>query len=327
METTNNAEILQNANIVPTSQGLSESDISDILEENGFTGGQSTAATLRDGQVTEFSEPTEESSSETVSLEEPVQETEDEDQPTQLPLNSPTLLVDTTTTRFSGTEWYNEIRKARIIVAGIGGIGSNLCFQLARLSPECIIMYDPDTVETVNMAGQMFRRSDVGRTKVSAAYNTLYDYCNVRQIGAIAEAFIQQEPGDIMMCGFDSMAARKNFFQVWKNHVESKAEEEKAKCLYLDGRLSIDTLQIFCIRGDDEHNRTRYAREFLFRDADADPTVCSMKQTTYMTCMIGSLMTNLFTNFVANTLNPVIPYDLPFFTEYDAQNMLFKTEY
>jgi hypothetical protein len=41
--------------------------------------------------------------------------------------------------------------------------------------------------------------------------------------------------------------------------------------------------------------------------------------------MIGSFMTNLFTNWVANLLNPVIPYDLPFFTEYDAQNMIFKT--
>ena len=51
-----------------------------------------------------------------------------------------------------------------------------------------------------------------------------------------------------------------------------------------------------------------------------------MKQTTYLACMIGSLMVNLFTNFVAGTLNPILPYDLPFFTEYDAQNMIFNTE-
>ena len=51
-----------------------------------------------------------------------------------------------------------------------------------------------------------------------------------------------------------------------------------------------------------------------------------MKQTTYLACMIGSVMTNLFTNFVAGLLDPIIPYDLPFFTEYDAQHMIFKTE-
>ena len=66
--------------------------------------------------------------------------------------------------------------------------------------------------------------------------------------------------------------------------------------------------------------------EYLFTDAEAEETVCSMKQTTYMACMIASIMTNLFVNFTANLLDPVIPYDLPFFTEYDAQNMIFKTE-
>ena len=77
---------------------------------------------------------------------------------------------------------------------------------------------------------------------------------------------------------------------------------------------------------DEKYNIERYEKEFLFADYEADATICSMKQTTYLACMIGSLMVNLFTNFIANSLNPIIPYDLPFFTEYDAQNMLFKTE-
>jgi hypothetical protein len=122
------------------------------------------------------------------------------------------------------------------------------------------------------------------------------------------------------------MAARKTFFEKWLEHVEDKPVEEQKKCLYLDGRLSIDTLQVFCITGDDRFNINRYRSEFLFSDTEADATVCSMKQTTYLACMIGSFIVNLFTNHVANLLNPVIPYDLPFFTEYDAQNMIFKTE-
>ena len=93
-----------------------------------------------------------------------------------------------------------------------------------------------------------------------------------------------------------------------------------------NSRLSIDTLQIFCISGEDAYNIDRYENDFLFSDREADHTVCSMKQTTYLACMIGSLMTNLFTNWVANSLNPIVPYDLPFFTEYDAQNMIFRTE-
>ena len=245
----------------------------------------------------------------------------------KIPLNSPTLLVDESTTRFSGAEWFNEIQKARIIVAGIGGIGSNVAFQLARMIPANLTLYDDDNVEMVNMAGQLFCSKDIGEAKVSAIANMIYNYTSMRQVLAIKDKFTSdKEPGDIMICGFDNMRARRTFFNSWYNHISDKSEEERSKCLYLDGRLSMDTLQILCIRGDDQYNIERYEREFLFADYEADTTICSMKQTTYLACMIGSLMVNLFTNFIANSLNPIIPYDLPFFTEYDAQNMLFKTE-
>lgn len=193
--------------------------------------------------------------------------------------------------------------------------------------PSNITLYDDDTVERANMAGQLYSTNDIGRSKVSAIADMIRAYTSTQQINAIRQKFTTDtEPGDIMICGFDSMSARKLFFNSWIHHLSTKTPDERNRCLYLDGRLSIDTLQILCIRGDDPYNIDRYNNEFLFSDYQADATVCSMKQTTYLACMIGSLIVNLFTNFIANTLNPIIPYDLPFFTEYDAQNMIFKTE-
>lgn len=245
----------------------------------------------------------------------------------QLPLNSPTLLIDESTTRFSGAEWFNEIQKKRIIVAGIGGIGSWLAIQLARMTPAALYLYDDDNVESVNLAGQLYCKNDVGKAKVDAITDTLSAYTSMTNIFAIKEKFTTStEAADIMMCGFDNMGARRGFYGAWLAHVATKPEEERKYCLYLDGRLSMDTLQVLCITGDDVYNQERYSNEFLFSDADAEETVCSMKQTTYLACMIGSVMVNLFTNWTANLLDPIIPYDLPFFTEYDAQNMIFKTE-
>lgn len=260
--------------------------------------------------------------------EEPVTTTENNTpDDAKISLNSPTLLVDESTTRFSGAEWFNEIQKARIIVAGIGGIGSNVAFQLARMVPANLTLYDDDNVEMVNMAGQLYSYNDIGKYKVNAMADMIYNYTSMKQVLAVQNKFtLDKEPGDIMICGFDNMVARRVFFKAWLNHISNKSVEERAKCLYLDGRLSMDTLQVLCIRGDDQYNIDRYKREFLFTDYEADATVCSMKQTTYLACMIGSLIVNLFTNFIANSQNPIIPYDLPFFTEYDAQNMLFKTE-
>lgn len=321
----------------PEAVALSDADITSILEDNGYTVPQqevehpltSAPEGAREREGGGVNTVASEEPAATPSIE-PVEETPAEEaNPSEdfIPLNSPTLLMDDTTARFSGAEWYNEIKKARIIIAGVGGIGSNLCFQISRMTPEVIALYDPDTVEAVNMAGQLFGFEDVGVAKVTAIARMVKRYANIHQIFAIQEPFTSNtKAGDIMMCGFDSMAARKMFFTAWEKHVREKPESEKAKCLYLDGRLSMDTLQILCIRGDDTYNIRRYREEFLFPDREAAATVCSMKQTTYLACMIGSLMTNLFTNFVANTINPIIPYDLPFFTEYDAHNMLFRTE-
>lgn len=240
--------------------------------------------------------------------------------------NSPTLLIDDSTSRFSGTEWYHKIQEARIILAGVGGIGSNVAFQLARMAPASMVLYDYDIVETVNIAGQLYSHNDIGRTKVDAIGDMIRNYTTATNVFCINDRFgNSSEAGPIMICGFDNMAARKDFFAAWMRYVETCPKEQQKECLFLDGRLSIDTLQIFCITGDNNYAIQEYQDHYLFSDREADPTVCSMKQTTYLACMIGSLMVNLFTNFIANSLNPILPYDLPFFTEYDAQNMIFKT--
>lgn len=304
---------------------ITDNDVNDILEENGII--------ENDGVLDpEFEEISEENYYDENQGEgnddldiEPTSPTESTSTP--LPLNSPSLLVDEATARFSSASWFDEIQKSRVIIAGIGGIGSNVAFQLARMAPANITLYDDDVVERVNMAGQLYSTNDIGQRKVDAIASMISAYTLARQINAVPSMFTNStEAGDIMICGFDNMAARKIFYNSWKRHVQTLTSDSRAKCLFLDGRLSIDTLQIFCIQGDDKVNMGRYETEFLFSDFQAEHTICSMKQTTYLACMIGSLMVNLFTNFIANSLNPVIPYDLPFFTEYDSPNMLFKTQ-
>lgn len=304
-----------------TNISLSDEELDEIIEDNGLSEEETYDENQREGNDIDVEENEGDDSEEPVTTENNIPDD------AKIPLNSPTLLIDESTTRFSGAEWFNEIQKASIIIAGIGGIGSNVAFQLARMIPANLTLYDDDNVERVNMAGQLFSSNNIGESKVTAIANMIYDYTSMKQVLAIKDKFTSdKEPGDIMICGFDNMRARRTFFNSWYNHISDKSEEERCKCLYLDGRLSMDTLQILCIRGDDHYNIERYDKEFLFTDYEADATICSMKQTTYLACMIGSLMVNLFTNFIANSLNPIIPYDLPFFTEYDAQNMLFKTE-
>ena len=250
-----------------------------------------------------------------------------EDAHQEIPTNSATLLVDEATSRFSSAIWYENIQKKTVILAGVGGIGSYVGFLLARMKPASMFIYDDDIVEAVNMSGQLYGQSDLGRPKVSALAEMIRNYAGYSSVFAISERFTNEsEASDIMICGFDNMAARKLFFNKWLSHVQSKPEEERKNCLFIDGRLAAEEFQVLCIKGDDEYNINRYSNEYLFSDAEADETICSYKQTTFCANMIASYMVNLFVNFCANQCEPLIERDLPFLTTYNAETMYLKTE-
>lgn len=250
-----------------------------------------------------------------------------EDAHQEIPSNSATLLVDEATSRFSSAIWYENIQKKTVILAGVGGIGSYVGFLLARMKPASMFIYDDDIVEAVNMSGQLYGQSDLGRSKVSALAEMIRNYAGYSSVFAISERFTDEsEASDIMICGFDNMRARKLFFNKWLSHVQSKSEEERKNCLFIDGRLAAEEFQVLCIKGDDEYNINRYNNEFLFSDEEADETICSYKQTTFCANMIASYMVNLFVNFCANQCEPVIDRDLPFLTTYNAETMYLKTE-
>ena len=258
-------------------------------------------------------------------IREPIGEIEEVENPV-IPANSDTILMDETMARFSSAMWFDEIQKKTIVLAGVGGIGSYVGFLLSRMKPKALFIYDDDRVETVNMSGQLYCSTDVGLNKVEALRRCMSLYSGYEGVFAISSKFTNEcEACDIMICGFDNMNARRVYYNKWLSHVTSKSPEDRKHCLFIDGRLSAEELQVLCVRGDDTYNLQRYSNNFLFSDEEADATVCSYKQTSYMANMIGSIIVNLFTNFVANEITDGIR-DLPFFTSYDGESMMFKAE-
>lgn len=57
---------------------------------------------------------------------------------------------------------------ARINIIGCGSVGSTIAVLLARAGVTKITLWDFDKVESKNLANQMFRLADVGRSKVEA---------------------------------------------------------------------------------------------------------------------------------------------------------------
>ena len=156
----------------------------------------------------------------------------------EIPTNSASLLIDEATSRFSSAIWYERIKSKIVLLAGVGGIGSYVGFLLARMRVATIFLYDPDIVETANMSGQLYSASDVGMHKVDALSRMVGNYANYYSALAISERFTEDtESSDIMICGFDNMAARKLYFNKWKSHVLSKPESDRNECLFNDADL------------------------------------------------------------------------------------------
>ena len=226
---------------------------------------------------------------------------------------------DVTTSRFSGAEWYNEVKLLDITIAGIGGIGSWLSFLIARLKPLNITLFDNDVVNVANLAGQLFSMTDCDKFKVDVMRDKIscYSDYSVCTHNELYNTFTT----NVMLCGFDNMSARKKYFDSWKCHVRLQPEYRQSNCLFVDGRLGLEEFQVFAIRGDEDELMKEYEEKFLFDDSEAEQIPCSMKQTSFMASAIASVMTNIVVNFATNLDKPMDVRPMPFLTIYNATTM------
>ena len=250
----------------------------------------------------------------------PQDDTPEEERPIQVPTYS---TVREELVRFSDAEWFNKVQEKVIVLAGVGGIGSNMAVILAKLNPSAIYIFDDDFVESFNLAGQFYSNEDIGKPKVEALAASVNKYTNYSSIFALNRRFMVGEEviADIMICGFDNMRARKDFFAAWKSHVMTLSEERRKDCLFIDGRLTADEFQIFCMTGIDSFYMDDYVNNYLFNDYEAQRETCSYKQTGFLADMIGAFMVNLVVNFCANQVNPRRNMTLPFMTSYRSSMM------
>ena len=236
-----------------------------------------------------------------------------------------TVISRDETARFSSADWFQKAQEFQITLAGLGGVGSWPALLLARLKPQCITLFDPDRVELVNLAGQLYGVDDVGKYKTSAVIDYMRNNANYYAYIERVSQFTDSCYGDnVMICGFDNMEARRTFFNKWKSR---RRHSVLSEMLFIDGRLTATEFQVFCMTGEDNILIQRYETEFLFADSEASQELCSFKQTAYLANMIAGVIVNLYINFCANLCGSPFKKALPFITKYNTDMMMFNTEY
>ena len=71
-------------------------------------------------------------------------------------------------------EMQTKLRNARVAVAGLGGLGSNIAVMLARSGVGELLLVDFDTVDVTNLNRQMYFIPQLGKPKAEALPEILY---------------------------------------------------------------------------------------------------------------------------------------------------------
>lgn len=187
--------------------------------------------------------------------------------------------------RFKDAPWYNI--NPSILIGGVGGIGSNTLYCLAKSVPGSYYIVDPDEIVAHNIGSQYFRKSDVGKKKVYMLTSAMNEYTN-SDIFPVSTKMDENCKMSIMISAFDNMEARKYAFELWKSQEDRE--------LLVEGRLRANYYEIYVVipGREDQYEAT------LFDDSEVDEGPCTFKQTAYFGMLIGARITQMVINYLTN---------------------------
>jgi len=214
-------------------------------------------------------------------------------------------------TRFSELMWYDPDHD--IIVGGVGGIGSWLAMLLGRAGYR-LYLFDDDTIDETNMAGQLYPVSSIGENKAMAIQQAIWNYSHNSDVTSLGRYEKESEACPIMFSCFDNMSARKLLFENWA------AQEDRS--IFIDGRMLAESFQVFAVvKGKEEEYRAT-----LFEDGDVQEQPCSAKATSHTAAIIGGVMMSILTNHMSNVKLNMDIREVPFKTTFEIPLLMFNVE-
>jgi len=226
--------------------------------------------------------------------------------------------INNRTVRFSDAPWYKP--GTMVIVGGAGSIGSWLSLGLSRQEAK-IQLFDYDMIDEVNMAGQMYSTSDIGKNKADVMVDQCMAFSANGDVVSMGKYEEDSFSNDFVFSAFDNMAARKLMFEKWVEFVTS--EDMKGKpAIFIDGRLTAEEMQIYAVTRKDIDNY----RKYLWDDKDVPDVACSFKSTTHSSMTIAGFMTAIFNNYITNVHYKAQVREVPFRTSLEFPTMMFNTK-
>jgi molybdopterin/thiamine biosynthesis adenylyltransferase len=199
-------------------------------------------------------------------------------------------------TRHSGLFSANRLS---VTLIGAGGIGALTALVLAKMGVGYITLFDDDEVDTVNLATQMYRVSDVEKYKVDAVVDQIREYTDDVEVVGLGERVdramwdTDDVKAEIIISAVDSIQARTDVWYVvngytWRN--------------YIDARMAAESFQCYIVNGDD---RSWY-EQLLFgqKDENIPDEPCTSKATFYTAALAAAHIGNIVRKIITGQSLP-----------------------
>lgn len=189
-----------------------------------------------------------------------------------------------------------------ITVIGAGAIGSAAVLMLAKMGCSDITVWDSDTLEEVNIPNQLCKPSLMGKPKVEALTELVYELTEV-QIKQVNRRYAGQNLEGVVIATVDNMAGRKN---VWK-----RAKLNQKIPLLIDTRMGAEFARIYAVHPMDVADADFY-EENLYSANEAERLPCSARSIIYCPMVVAGLIALLVKQYaIGKPLRREILIDLP----------------
>lgn len=206
------------------------------------------------------------------------------------------------TNRFRGvTRPWGE---KRVMVVGVGGIGSYVVPPLVRMGCEHVALVDYDNVESANVGTQDVYEGNVGLAKVHAVGDRARALSEDVEVRTWSEAWkvgmLEEYDPHVLVLSVDSIEARQEIVRGTLDHVDGgKAALE----LIVDPRMGFEALEVYTWTPKDHRRDVKQYLDTL-SERDHHAVVCGASAIAYTGQFAGSVVASVVRRWLCGVTIP-----------------------
>jgi molybdopterin/thiamine biosynthesis adenylyltransferase len=208
-----------------------------------------------------------------------------------------------------------------IAIVGIGGIGSWVALELAKMGARELWIFDPDTIEIHNPSYTVYGRHHIAKKKVAALKSFLHRWESKSRGHNLKIRTFEKAPSSaedfpklsIVVVAVDNMDTRR---KIWEELVKFNPRVLRL----IEARMGAEACMVYSVRPLNAEDAAAYSdRRILYSQEEASRETCAEQSFVYTAAITGSIITAQIKKILLNE-----PYWLEVIC--DLKNMRFTNK-